>query len=220
MSPTWRWSVQWWAGGRRKGSDRRRRKSAALQTRTQILSLGESVWWRGELDQMKWINEPNRTVMNLFGRSPDRERGPRCPRGPASSPAAPGTKSPEPAEPTRPAGRWNPAESGSSSYIAHVCSPSWSVCTIKQSLLHSESISLHENNHYLMFICLSFVKSVPVITELVCDGLAYQLTVPLQRVERILNRLVDGFLDRATNVLDLVHTTAGLQTKTQKQQNK
>ena len=51
---------------------------------------------------------------------------------------------------------------------------------------------------------------LPVITERVSDGLTDELTVLLQRVEGILDRLVDGFLDGATHFLNLVHTATWL----------
>lgn len=57
---------------------------------------------------------------------------------------------------------------------------------------------------------VSVSSVLPVVTELVCDSLNNELTVPLQRVERVLDRLVDSFLDGATNLLNLVDTAAWL----------
>lgn len=61
------------------------------------------------------------------------------------------------------------------------------------------------------------VTVLPVINELVCDSLNNELAVPLQGVECVLDRLVDSFLDGATNLLDLVDAaawlTAGRQTE-------
>lgn len=55
----------------------------------------------------------------------------------------------------------------------------------------------------------------PVINERISDGLADELTVLLQGVECVLDRLVNSFLDGATHLLNLVHTATWLRTGTQ-----
>lgn len=56
---------------------------------------------------------------------------------------------------------------------------------------------------------------LPVDAESVSDGLTDKLTVLLQGVECILDRLVDSFLDGATHLLDLVDTATWLRAATQ-----
>ena len=50
----------------------------------------------------------------------------------------------------------------------------------------------------------------PVLGQSAADGGTDEVTVFLQLVQSLLNRLVDGFLDGQTNPVDLVHTPAGL----------
>lgn len=57
---------------------------------------------------------------------------------------------------------------------------------------------------------VSVSSVLPVVTELVCDSLNNELAVPLQRVECVLDCLVDSFLDGATNLLNLVDAAAWL----------
>lgn len=59
-----------------------------------------------------------------------------------------------------------------------------------------------------------YCSQLPVDTEAVSDGLTDELTVFLQGVECILDRLVDRFLDGATHLLDLVDTAAWLRAAT------
>lgn len=53
-------------------------------------------------------------------------------------------------------------------------------------------------------------RDAPVVHERVSDGLADELAVLLQGVERVLHRLVDGLLDGATHLLDLVDAATRL----------
>lgn len=54
------------------------------------------------------------------------------------------------------------------------------------------------------------MRVAPVVQQRVGDGLADELAVLLQRVERVLHRLVDGFLDGTTHLLDLVDAATRL----------
>lgn len=65
-------------------------------------------------------------------------------------------------------------------------------------------------NTRVVWYCGLWRILLPVADECIGDGLADELTVLLQRVEGILDRLVDGFLDGATHLLNLIHTAAGL----------
>ncbi len=56
---------------------------------------------------------------------------------------------------------------------------------------------------------------LPVINKCISDGFADELTVFLQRVKCILDRLVNSFLNGATNLLDLVDTATWLKKGTQ-----
>lgn len=68
-----------------------------------------------------------------------------------------------------------------------------------------------------MSLCLC---DAPVVHERIGDGLADELAVLLQGVERVLHRLVDGFLDGATHLLDLVDTATRLRCHAERVQKK
>lgn len=53
----------------------------------------------------------------------------------------------------------------------------------------------------------------------ICNGFTDEFTVPLQRVESILNSLVNGLLDGSTNFFNLVDTAARLHTATKTHTN-
>lgn len=61
-----------------------------------------------------------------------------------------------------------------------------------------------------MLLCVCVYSSVPVIFECIRYGLADELTVFLQRVEGVLNGLVNGFFNGTTHFLNLVDTTTWL----------
>lgn len=65
-----------------------------------------------------------------------------------------------------------------------------------------------------MFCSTKGVCELPVVTQRISDGLADELTVLLQGVECILDCLVNGFLDGATHLLNLVYTATWLRPRT------
>lgn len=62
-------------------------------------------------------------------------------------------------------------------------------------------------------LCIS-AHILPVVNERISDGLADELAVLLQGVERILDCLVNSFLDGATHLLNLVDAATWLRTGT------
>lgn len=63
------------------------------------------------------------------------------------------------------------------------------------------------------------LRVIPVAGQFIRDGFTNDVTVLLQRVERILDCLIDGPLNGATHFLNLVDTAARLRTKTKTKQN-
>lgn len=62
----------------------------------------------------------------------------------------------------------------------------------------------------LSFLKVCRVRDAPVVQERISNGLTDKLTVLLQGVERVLHRLVDGFLNGATHLLNLVDAATWL----------
>lgn len=93
-------------------------------------------------------------MTSVLGHWPGRGRAPLYPLGPEPPPAGPGTERPAAETPSEPEGRWNPAESGSSSCSVRVGSQQWSACVNRWSGYSPKAIPNKNMTHTFLWALL------------------------------------------------------------------